>query len=216
MYKKFIKRGLDIFLSSLALVVISPIFLLLAILVKIKLGSPVFFKQERSGRGEKKFSIIKFRTMTEKKDADGNYLPDELRFTKFGRFLRASSLDEIPELLNIVSGSMSIIGPRPLPPRYNEYYTEREKKRFDARMGLIPPEVLYENVQPTWEEQLEYEAEYAETVSFIKDVKILIAVFKGLFIRYDKDYGEYVRNSLDEERRSGKESTVNDSINTPA
>ena len=105
------------------------------------------------------------------------------------------------ELLSIIAGNMSVIGPRPLPPSYDEYYTEDEKKRFNVRGGLIPPEVLYNNVQPTWDEQLRYEADYAETLSMKKDVEIIIAVFRGLFTRYKNDYGEYVRKSLDEERK---------------
>ena len=147
-----------------------------------------------------KFNIIKFRTMTEEKDENGNYLPDEMRLTKLGKFLRATSLDELPELIPIIKGEMSVIGPRPLPPKYDQYYTEREKLRFSVRGGLIPPEVLYNNVQPTWDEQLEYEALYAEKLCFSLDFSIIVTVFKGLFTRYKKDYGEYIRQGLDEER----------------
>lgn len=208
MYKIF-KRAGDFISALLVLVVISPVFAALIILVRITIGSPVFFRQIRSGKGAKKFSIIKFRTMTEEKDENGQYLPDEKRLTKLGRVLRGTSLDEIPELISIIKGDMSVIGPRPLPLHYNDYYTDREKKRFLVRGGLIPPEVLFHNVQPTWEEQLEYEAWYAEHISLKVDLAILFAVFKGIFKRYEGDYGEYVRSDFAEERRREKE---NDSV----
>ena len=158
MYKKYVKRFLDIVFSGIALIFFSPIFFVLTILVVVLLGKPVFFRQRRTGKGMKNFEITKFRTMTEAKDTNGNYLPDEIRLTKFGRFLRSSSLDELPELLNILRGDMSFIGPRPLPPIYNKYYTEKENKRFDVRSGLVPPDSV--NPQPviTWDKQFEYEA----------------------------------------------------------
>ena len=197
---KIIKRIFDFISALLLFVVISPLFLLLMLLVKLKIGSPIFFKQKRTGMGMKPFYIMKFRSMTEEKDQNGKYLPDSVRLTKLGKFLRATSLDELPELLSIIKGDMSVIGPRPLPLDYNDFYTEREKKRFEVRGGLIPPEVLYNNTQPTWDEQLDYEASYAENVSFLNDVKIMFAVFKGLFSRYSNNYGEYVRPDLDMER----------------
>jgi len=195
-----IKRTFDFLSALLLFIVISPIFLVLAILVAIKLGRPILFKQVRSGKDLKSFHIMKFRTMAELRDENGNYLPDEERLTKFGSWLRASSLDELPELLNIIKGDMSVIGPRPLQPNYNEYYTERELKRFKVRGGLIPPEVLHNNIEPTWDEQLEYEAAYAENLSLKNDIKVFVAVFKGIFTRYEVDYGTYVRQSLIEER----------------
>ena len=199
MFRAF-KRAFD-FISSLTLfIVISPLFLLLIVLVRCKIGSPVFFKQKRTGMGMKPFYIMKFRSMTEERDENGNYLPDSVRLTKLGKTLRATSLDELPELLSIIKGDMSVIGPRPLPTDYNDYYSEREKRRFEVRGGLIPPEVLYNNTRPTWDEQLEYEASYAENLSIKNDAKIMIAVFKGLFSRYSNNYGEYVRPDLDKER----------------
>lgn len=197
---RIIKRVFDIISSLILFIFISPLFLAIMLLVKCRIGSPVFFKQKRTGLGMKPFYIIKFRTMTEEKDENGNYLPDEMRLTKLGKFLRATSLDELPELIPIIKGEMSVIGPRPLPPKYDQYYTEREKLRFGVRGGLIPPEVLYNNVQPTWDEQLEYEASYAEKLCFSLDFSIIVTVFKGLFTRYKKDYGEYIRQGLDEER----------------
>ena len=197
---KFFKRAFDFTSSFLLFIVISPFFLVLAILVKCKLGSPIFFKQVRTGCNGKHFSIMKFRTMTNETDGNGKLLPNEKRITKLGKFLRSSSLDELPELLNIIKGDMSVIGPRPLPPVYDEYYTDYEKDRFLVRGGLIPPEVLHDNVQPTWEEQFTYEVEYARNLSLALDTKVMLTVFKGLFSRYRKDYGEYSRRPLYEER----------------
>lgn len=200
MYKG-VKRTFD-FLSSLALfIVISPLYLLLMVMVKTKIGSPIYFSQIRTGYHGKPFAIRKFRSMTEEKDENGNYLPDEVRLTKFGNWLRRTSLDELPELLCIINGDMSVIGPRPMPTAYDEYYTDYEKKRFNVRGGLVPPEVLYRDLEPTWDNQLKYEADYAENVSASLDFKIFMAALKGVFIRYNNDYGEYVRQSLSEERK---------------
>lgn len=197
---RYIKRGFDFLSSLFLLILISPLYITLMVLVRINIGSPIYFSQVRTGHHERTFLIRKFRSMNEERDADGNYLPDEQRLTKFGNWLRRTSLDELPELLCIMKGDMSVIGPRPLPPKYDAYYTDREKKRFEVRGGLIPPEVLYNNIQPTWDEQLEYEASYAENMSFLLDMKIIVSVFKGIVERYKKGYGEYVRQGLDEER----------------
>lgn len=197
---KVVKRTFDFFSSLALFVVISPIYLALMILVRTKIGSPIYFTQIRTGYHGKKFAIKKFRSMTEEKDENGNYLPDEVRLTKFGNWLRRTSLDELPELFCIIKGDMSVIGPRPLPPEYDDYYTEEEKKRFNVRGGLVPPEVLYRDVEPSWDNQLHYEADYAESLSIVLDIKILMAALKGVFIRYSNDYGEYVRKSLSEER----------------
>ena len=197
---RVVKRTFDL-LSSLALfIVISPVYLALMILVKTMIGSPIYFSQIRTGYHGKKFVIRKFRSMTEEKDSNGNYLPDEVRLTKFGNWLRRTSLDELPELLCIIKGEMSVIGPRPLPPVYDEFYTDYERQRFNVRGGLVPPEVLYRDVEPSWDNQLRYEADYAENLSASMDLKILMASLKGVFIRYSNDYGEYVRKPLSEER----------------
>lgn len=199
-FVRVIKRIFD-FLSALILfVIISPIFLMICVLVKIKMGSPIFFSQIRSGKGQKPFAMIKFRTMTDKKDEKGHLLPDELRQTKFGNFLRSTSLDELPELLLIIKGDMSVIGPRPLPPQYDEFYTERERKRFEIRGGLLPPDSVGSDAIISWDKQLEYEARYAENLSLKNDFKILIAAVRIVFKRNETDYGSYVRVPLDEER----------------
>lgn len=205
MYQNFGKRLVDLLLTIPLFVILLPIYAIIALVVRIRLGSPVFFSQERIGKDQKPFVIHKFRTMTEERDADGRYLPDEQRITRWGRLLRATSLDELPELINIIKGDMSIIGPRPLPAGYMTAYSEYETKRFDVRGGLIPPEVLYDNTMPTWDEQLKYEADYAVNLSFSSDVRIFISVFKGLASRKQSDYGDYVRKSLIEERTSNQE-----------
>ena len=135
-YKRYIKRPMDIVLSFIALLALSPVILAVALLVRIKLGSPVIFKQKRPGLNEKIFTIYKFRTMTDKRDKKGNLLPDEERLTGFGKFLRSTSLDELPELFNVLKGDMSIVGPRPLLTEYLPYYTESEKQRHSVRPGL--------------------------------------------------------------------------------
>jgi len=203
MYKVF-KRAFD-FCSALALLlVISPIFLVLAIVVRIQMGNPIFFRQVRSGKGMKDFGMIKFRTMTNAKDADGNLLPDEQRFTKFGKWLRSSSLDELPELLNIIKGDMSVIGPRPLPPAYNDYYTEEEKNRFLVRGGLVTPDSVDPDPVISWDKQFLYEADYGKNLCLKKDWDIFVGVFHILMSRTQNDYGEYVRQPLSEERKNMK------------
>lgn len=204
MYNYF-KRCFDFIASLCLFVVISPFFLILSVLVWLKLGSPIFFKQERSGLNGKTFHIMKFRTMTNAKDKDGNLLPDEERFVPFGKWLRSSSLDELPELLNIIKGDMAVIGPRPLPPIYNDFYTDYEKNRFKVRGGLIPPESMYFDSFVTWDKQLKYEADYANNLSFMLDLKLLFSVFKTIFKRTETGYGEYVREALSIERANKKE-----------
>ena len=202
---KFAKRTFDLFSSLVLFIVISPLFLILALLVRINLGSPILFRQIRTGKGMKDFSIMKFRTMTNAKDEEGNLLPDEERFTRFGRWLRSSSLDELPELFNIIKGDMSVIGPRPLPPTYNKYYRPEEKARFNVRGGLVTPDSVDLNPIISWDKQFEYEAEYGRNLSFKKDLMIFVGVFRILFKRTKTDYGEYVRQPLNVERANMKQ-----------
>lgn len=203
MYKTF-KRCFDFISAFLLLIVISPIFILLAILVRINLGSPIFFHQTRTGKDMRPFGMTKFRTMTDKRDADGNLLPDKDRSTKFGKWLRSTSLDELPELLNIIKGDMSVIGPRPLYPKYNDYYTEEEKKRFLVRGGLVTPDSVDPEPVISWDKQFKYEADYAENLSLKKDISIFIGVFRILFKRNTTNYGSYSRMPLDVERSKMK------------
>lgn len=205
MYRLFFKRFFDLVLSLFFFILISPLFLILTILVMINMGFPVFFTQERSGKNQKAFKLIKFRTMKNDKDASGELLPDEVRQTKFGNWLRSTSLDELPELLNIIIGRMSIIGPRPLPVFYNPYYRESELNRFDVRGGLITPDAIDDTPIISWDKQFIYESEYAKNISFKNDFKIFFSVFKMLFKRKKENYGEYIRDSLDVERSGENE-----------
>lgn len=173
MYRRWIKRTFDIVLSGIALLVLSPVFLTVAVLVRMKLGSPVIFHQERPGNGEKIFTLYKFRTMTDARDKEGNLLPDADRLTAFGSFLRKSSLDELPELWNIFRGDMSVIGPRPLLTGYLPYYTERERIRHTVRPGLTGlAQVSGRNFIP-WDARLEKDVEYVEQLNFWMDLKVL-------------------------------------------
>ena len=160
MYQKYIKRILDFILSLCALIVLSPVLLIVAILVRVKLGSPIIFKQKRPGKDEKIFTLYKFRTMTDEKDENGNLLPDSERLTKFGKFLRSTSLDELPELINILKGDMAIVGPRPLLVEYLEFYTEEEKHRHDVRPGLTGLAQVNGRNNLKWDDRLAYDVKY--------------------------------------------------------
>ncbi len=173
MYKKFFKRFLDILISLAGLIILSPVLLVLWILVRVKLGSPVLFTQSRPGKGERIFKLYKFRTMTDERDGKGELLPDEVRLTQFGRLLRSTSLDELPELLNILKGDMSLIGPRPLLVRYLPYYTEEERHRHDVRPGLTGLAQVNGRNALGWEERFAYDLDYTAHCSFLMDLKIL-------------------------------------------
>lgn len=186
MYKRFIKRGLDFILSLAGIIVLSPVFLVLALLVRCKLGSPVLFRQERPGKDEKIFTLCKFRTMTDKKDAAGKLLPDSQRLTKFGKFLRAASLDELPELFNILKGDMSIIGPRPLLVSYLPYYTEEERLRHHVRPGLTGLAQVSGRNFIDWDSRMEKDVEYVKNLSFAMDVKVLWLTVKTVLGHSDE------------------------------
>lgn len=183
MYISFSKRLLDFVLSLLALIVLSPLLLIIAILVRIKLGAPIIFKQERPGRDEKIFTLYKFRTMTDKRDSDGNLLPDEIRLTKFGKLLRSTSLDELPELVNIIKGDMSIVGPRPLLVRYLPLYNDKQKHRHDVRPGFTGYAQVNGRNAISWEEKFDLDIYYVNHVSFFMDVKIVIKTVKTVIFR---------------------------------
>ena len=185
MYKHFFKRVLDILISGMGLICLSPVLLVLAVLIKLKLGSPIIFKQERPGLDEKIFTLKKFRTMTDERDENGKLLPDAVRLTKFGKFLRSTSLDELPELWNIFCGDMSLIGPRPLLVSYLPYYTEREKLRHTVRPGLTGLAQVSGRNFLEWDKRLEKDAEYVENLSFGLDIKIFFTTIKKVFVRED-------------------------------
>ena len=183
MYRHFIKRLLDIVLSGIALVILSPVYLVLAILIRIKLGSPVIFHQERPGKDEKIFTLCKFRTMTDEKDESGKLLPDNKRLTKFGKLLRATSLDELPELWNIFKGDMSIIGPRPLLVSYLPYYTEEEQLRHTVRPGLTGLAQVSGRNFLDWDNRLKKDVEYVKNLSFFMDLKVIFLTLKVVFVK---------------------------------
>ncbi|HAP8389389.1 TPA: sugar transferase, partial [Enterococcus faecium] len=177
-YQLFGKRILDILLSGIALIVLSPIILIVGFLVRIKLGSPIIFKQERPGKSEKIFSMYKFRTMTDERDHNGEYLPDEIRLTKFGKILRATSLDELPELWNILKGDMSIVGPRPLLVEYLPLYSEKQRKRHNVRPGLTGLAQVNGRNAISWEEKFDLDVYYVDKISFFNDLIIIIQTCK--------------------------------------
>ena len=185
MYRKYIKRILDFILSLIALIVLSPILLVVAILVRIKLGSPIIFKQQRPGKDEKIFTLYKFRTMTDKKDEEGNLLPDSERLTKFGKILRSTSLDELPELINILKGDMSIVGPRPLLIRDMLFMTDEQRQRHSVRQGLTGLAQVNGRNNITWEEKINYDLQYIEKITFLGDVKIILKTVGKVFERRD-------------------------------
>lgn len=185
MYQKCIKRLLDIVLSLFILILLSPVFLILAVLVRVKLGSPVLFLQERPGLHEKIFILYKFRTMTDARDAEGNLLPDRDRLTSFGKFLRASSLDELPEFLNILKGDMSFIGPRPLLVSYLPYYTKEETLRHTVRPGLTGLAQVSGRNFLDWDRRLEKDVEYVKGLSFGMDLRVLMLTVKTVLGRSD-------------------------------
>lgn len=189
MYKRFFKRFLDIVLSLLAVIVLFPVFVIVSIMVRIQMGSPILFKQERVGKNEKRFYLYKFRSMTNKTDEEGNLLPEEKRITRFGALLRSSSLDELPELFCILKGDMSFVGPRPMPTYYLPYFLPEERKRHSVRGGLIPPDSLSGKTYTSYEEQFQYEVYYADNVSFWLDIKVIFTTFKVLFNRVKTGYG---------------------------
>ena len=181
MYKRGIKRLLDIIISVMILVIFSWLYIILAILVRVKLGSPVLFKQPRPGKDEKIFNMYKFRTMTDEKDENGKLLPDKDRLTKFGKLLRKTSLDELPELFCILKGDMSFIGPRPLLVEYLPYYTEREKLRHTVRPGLTGLAQASGRNTVDWDTRFELDATYVENLSFLMDLKVIAMTFKTVF-----------------------------------
>ncbi|MDR0138861.1 sugar transferase [Metabacillus idriensis] len=182
-YRRFIKRPMDFMLSLIAIIVLSPVLLVVAILVRTKLGSPVLFKQKRPGLNEEIFMMYKFRTMTDERDVKGELLPDSVRLTKFGRLLRSTSLDELPELFNILKGDMSIIGPRPLLVQYLQLYNNHQKRRHEVRPGLSGLAQVSGRNAISWEDKFNLDVEYVDNVRFIEDWKIIFSTVKKVFVR---------------------------------
>lgn len=201
MYKKFVKRLFDIIISALVLILFCWLFLILWILVRIKLGGPAIFMQERPGLDEKIFKLYKFRSMTNEKDENGKLLPDEKRLTKFGRILRKTSLDELPEFWNILKGDMSFVGPRPLLVKYLPYYNDREKVRHSVRPGLTGYAQVHGRNAISWEKKFEYDIYYVEHLTFATDIKIIfdtvrtVIKHEGIEVNALEDFDEYRKHA---------------------
>ena len=190
MYKNCLKRVFDFLLSLSGLIVLSPIFLVLMILGRIKMKGDPFFTQERPGKDEKIFKLIKFRSMTEEKDEKGDYLPDDVRLTEYGKFLRKTSLDEIPELINILKGDMAIVGPRPLLVQYLPLYNEEQHHRHDVRPGLTGLAQIHGRFNILWQEKFKYDLEYVNNITFLGDVKIILKTVALVFDEKDVENEE--------------------------
>ena len=203
LYERFFKRLLDIIIALTVLIVFFWLYIIIAVMVRVKMGSPVLFTQDRPGKDEKLFKLYKFRTMTDERDQNGELLPDELRLKKFGRWLRSTSLDELPEMLNILKGEMSLVGPRPLAVKYLPYYNEMESHRHDMRPGLTGLAQVSGRGGIGWEERFAYDIHYIENVSFTMDISILLQTIQKVFQRENimaaeglKDFDEFRRGQI--------------------
>lgn len=209
-YNRVFKRLVDIICALLAIIAFCWLYVVVAVLVRIKLGSPIIFKQARPGRidpktgKEKIFNLYKFRSMTDTRDEDGNLLPDDVRLTRFGRLLRSTSMDELPEVINILKGDMSIIGPRPLLVEYLPYYTKDEHHRHDVRPGLSGwAQINGRNAIDSWEQRFEYDLEYVNKISFLFDVKVILLTVVKVVRRSDIQVGSQIKvGRLDDARRN--------------
>lgn len=221
MYKRYIKRALDIFCALAAIIVFWWLYLIVAILVRVKLGSPVIFKQPRPGKDERIFNLYKFRTMTDERDENGNLLPDEVRLTKLGKLLRATSLDELPECINILKGDMSVVGPRPQLVRDMVFMTDAQRTRHTVRPGLTGLAQVSGRNNITWEQKFEYDLRYIDRITFIGDLKIILQTVGKVLKKSDTvregtvsdmDYGDWLmlegkvdRAAYDEKQAKAKQ-----------
>lgn len=211
-YKNYLKRFFDIVISLFAIILLSPLLIIVALMVKFKLGSPIIFKQKRPGMDEKIFNILKFRTMTDEKDINGELLPDKIRLTKFGRILRSTSLDELPELFNILKGDMSFVGPRPLSVKYLPYYNESEQQRHVVRPGLTGLAQVNGRNRATWEQRFSLDLEYVNNASLLFDLKICLKTILVVLKRSDiiERGSDTVENFHQYRMKQNRESKKND------
>jgi undecaprenyl phosphate N,N'-diacetylbacillosamine 1-phosphate transferase len=215
-YERFMKRPMDFILALIAIIVLSPILLVVAILVRTKLGSPVIFKQQRPGLNEKIFTLYKFRTMTDERDENGELLPDSVRLTKFGRILRSTSLDELPELFNILRGDMSFIGPRPLLVKYLPLYNGHQKRRHEVRPGLSGLAQVSGRNAISWIDKFNMDVEYVDSVRLTHDIKITLLTLKKVFIKEGIEFNQTknIYESLSEYNKEEKrDGSKNEYIN---
>lgn len=204
-YERYFKRPLDLICGMIVVILCWWLYAVIAILVRIKLGSPVLFVQSRPGKDEKIFKLYKFRTMTNEKDENGELLPDEIRLTKFGKFLRYTSLDELPEVINIIKGDMSMVGPRPLLVDYLPYYKERERHRHDVRPGLSGwAQINGRNAIDNWEQRFEYDVEYVDNISFLFDIKIIFYTIAKTLKQSDIQVGSQIKAGRLDDARKGE------------
>lgn len=203
MYKHFFKRFFDFWISLILLICISPILLVVTIWLHFaNKGAGAFFFQERPGKGEKIFKVIKYKTMTDERDADGNLLPDEMRITKVGKFIRSTSIDELPQLFNVLKGDMALIGPRPLLVKYLPYYSERERLRHTVRPGISGWAQVNGRNTISWDKKLAYDVEYVKNLTFMMDVRVILKTIQNVLSRKDvvlqaiPDLDEYRKNEI--------------------
>ena len=187
------KRAIDFICGMLAIIVFWPVYLVVAVMVRVKLGAPVIFTQDRPGKDEKIFKLYKFRSMTDARDENGTLLPDDVRLTKFGRILRSTSLDELPEAFNIIKGDMALIGPRPLLKEYLPYYTEQEHHRHDVRPGLSGLAQVNGRNSGTWEQKFAYDLQYVDKITFAEDLKIIFLTIRKVIKRSDVLMGSEIQ-----------------------
>lgn len=204
-YEKYLKRPLDFCCGLAAVIVFSWLYIILAILVRVKLGSPVLFTQERPGKDEKIFKLYKFRSMTDARDENGDLLPDEVRLTRFGKLLRATSLDELPEAFNIIKGDMSVIGPRPLLVRYLPRYTKEQHRRHEVRPGLSGYAQVHGRNAVSWQDKFKMDVEYVDHITFLGDLKI---IWHSVMVAFVKREGISSETSMTMEEFLGNETTV--------
>jgi len=195
LYRKYFKRILDFVLALIALIILSPLMLVIAVMVRVKLGRPVIFKQERPGKDEKIFTIYKFRTMTDEKDENGELLPDIQRLTRFGKVLRATSIDELPELFNVIKSDMSLVGPRPLLVEYLDKYSDEQLRRHDVKPGITGLAQVSGRNSISWENKFNYDIWYVDNIGFLLDIKILILTIVKVFGRENIDQSKDITMS---------------------